>query len=236
MEDKDNRTANLYVVGTDTDVGKSVLSLLLMQFFYAKGATPFYIKSLQTGCGNARDKDSDAGFIYRNIDALKGKDPAGSVTYCFKNPKAPYFAARNEGKKIDLKVIQEFVDIKSRIFSPVILEAAGGLLVPINEEVLMIDLIKIMGLRPVIAARAGLGTINHTLLTIEAMERRGIKPAGVVFLDPGETEISRELIDENIEAVERFSGIRVAGIIGKIRDFSRPGKECMEVIERLVLD
>ena len=88
-----------FVLGTDTGVGKTVLSLLLMRFCYQRGDRPFYIKPLQTGCRSPYDTDSDARFVYEHVEALKGKDPAESVIYCFKNPKAPYFAARDEGKE-----------------------------------------------------------------------------------------------------------------------------------------
>ena len=225
-----------FVIGTDTGVGKTVLSLLMMQFFYKRGDEPFYVKPLQTGCVDPYDIDSDAKLIYQNVVPLKGKDPADSVVYCFTNPKAPYFSARDEGKEADINVtvIQEFVDTKARSFNPVILEGAGGLFVPVDETLLMIDLIELTGSTPVVAARAGLGTINHTLLTLEALKSRGMEPLGVVFVDSGEETItSKAMISENIEAVENLSGISVAGVINRIEDFSNPGRECYQVIERL---
>jgi dethiobiotin synthetase len=224
---------NIFVVGTDTGVGKSVLSLLLMQFFYARGYTPFYLKPAQTGCVDPCDIDSDARFIYQHVEALNGKDPAGSVVYCFKNPKAPYFAARDEGRQIDLEVIREAALKKSLSHSPVILEAAGGLLVPVNEKLLVIDMVRMTGIRPIIAARAGLGTINHTLLTIEALNSRGIKPVGVVLLESAEKSTSREMINENTETIENFSGIKVGGVIGRIENFSTPRQDCYRPLERI---
>ena len=225
------RRENIFVVGTDTGIGKTVLSLLLMQFFYARGYTPFYLKPAQTGCVDPYDIDSDARFIYQHVKPLNRKNPADSVVYCFKNPKAPYFAARDEGEEIDFKVIQEVVNKKSLSYSPVILEAAGGLLVPVNEKKLVIDMIELTCARPIIAARAGLGTINHTLLTLEALSNRGIEPAGVLFLDYGENGTSREMISENIEVIERESGIKVCGVIGKIKDFSNPRQACYQPLE-----
>jgi dethiobiotin synthetase len=227
------QTDKIFVIGTDTGVGKTVLSLLLMQFFYANGCMPFYIKPIQTGCSDPYDKDSDARFIYKHVKQLTKEDPADSIIYCFREPKAPYFASRNEGKTIELKAIQNALDKKSRIYSPVIMEAAGGLLVPVNENTLMIDLIKITGAKPIIAACAGLGTINHTLLTIEALYKRHIKPLGVVFIDAEEKPTPQDMISENIEAVESFSGIKVAGVISRIKDFSNPEKECYQPIERI---
>jgi len=101
------REDNIFIVGTDTGAGKTVLSLLLMQYFYGKGRSPFYLKPIQTGCENPYDTDSDACFIYHHLKPLGDKDPAESVIYCFRNPKAPYFAARDEGKEIHIKKILE---------------------------------------------------------------------------------------------------------------------------------
>ncbi len=227
------QTDNIFVVGTDTGVGKTVLSLLLMRFFYANGCIPFYIKPIQTGCSDPYDKDSDARFIYKHVGQLSKEDPADSIVYCFRKPKAPYFASRNEGEHIDVTLIKDTLDKKSRIYSPVIMEAAGGLLVPVNENTLMIDLIKMTEAKPIIAARAGLGTINHTLLTIEALHKRDIQPAGIVFIDAGEKPAPQDMISENIEAVESFSSIKVAGVISRIKDFSNPEKECYQALEKI---
>ena len=230
------RTHRIFVVGTDTGVGKTVLSVLMMQFFYRRGYSPFYLKPLQTGCRDPYDKDSDARFVYQKVESLREKDPAGSVIYCFRNPKAPYFAARDERKGIDIKVIQKVVDKKALSFNPVIVEGSGGLLVPVDENTLMIDMIEMTASKPIIAARAGLGTINHTLLSIEALNKRGLQPEGVIFMDFGANPTSRDMISENIEAVERVSGVRVAGVINNINDFSNPEKDCYQPLERIFGD
>jgi dethiobiotin synthetase len=224
----DRKAENLFIVGTDTGVGKTVLSLLLMQFFYAAGHTPFYIKPIQTGCRDPYDTDSDADFIYRHVRPLQDKDPAESVIYCFKNPKAPFFAARDEGKEIDLSVIERAVTQKSGIHFPLIIESAGGVMVPVTQNTLVTDLISLTKGTPIIAARAGLGTINHTLLTVEALDRRGINPLGIVFMDAGEKETPLEMVSENKEAIEEACGIKVIGIIGRIHDFTSPPQDCYQ--------
>ena len=221
MKELDNHFARLFVTGTDTGVGKTVLSLFLMHHFHAIGLNPFYIKPIQTGCRDPHDTDSDSRFIYEHIPALKGKDPAESVVYCFTNPKAPHFAARDDGKEVDPAVIKDFVEKKGASHSPLIIEGAGGLFVPVREGILVIDLIPLLGAKPILAARAGLGTINHTLLSLEALRVRGIEPAGVVLLDASETGVSPDMLKENIEAIESVSRVAVSGVIGKVTDFSR---------------
>jgi len=224
---------NFFVVGTDTGVGKTVLSLLLMQFFFAKGYNPFYIKPVQTGCKGPNYIDSDAKFIYQHIGYLKDKDPADSVIYCFKNPKAPIFAARDEGKAIDLSVIIKVVVEKTRSYSPLIIEGAGGVLVPVVGGTLVADLPMLTNTKPIIAARAGLGTINHTLLTIEALTGRGLTPLGVVLIDAAKKETPPEMVAENILAIEEASGVKVTGVIGRIIEFSQPPQDCYLPISRM---
>ena len=214
---------DLYVAGTDTGVGKTVLSLLLMQFFLKQGREPFYLKPLQTGCKTPRDEDSDAAFIYRHTASLRDRDPAESVIYCLRNPKAPYFAARDEGRTIDLKHVERVIEEKRRRYDPLIIEAAGGVLVPVAERTLIVDTIKTTGAKVLIAARAGLGTINHTLLSLEALQTRGISPLAVIFIDAAGTSL--EMIAENKEAVEAYSGVKVAGVISRIADFSHPPED-----------
>jgi dethiobiotin synthetase len=231
-ETKSGKIADIYVVGTDTGVGKTVLSLLLMQFFEARGYRPFYLKPLQTGCQDAYDQDSDAAFVYRHVISLTNQDPADSVIYCFRNPKAPFFAARDEGREIDLRRIDEVIAEKRLCHNPLILEAAGGLLAPVKGATLMVDTIKTTGARVLLAARAGLGTINHTLLSVEALRARNLEPAGIVFLDAVATP--PDMIAENMEAVQQYSGIAVAGVIGKVHDFDHPPEECFSILKFLL--
>lgn len=210
-----------------------MLSLLAMRHLYEIGENPFYIKLIQTGCRDPYDTDSDARQIYENVPELRGKDPAGSVPYCFKNPKAPWFAARDEGRQIDLKVIVDAVEREAADHSVLVIEGAGGLFVPVDQGTLMIDLIAMLDARPILAARAGLGTINHTLLCVEALRIRGIDPVGIVFMDAEARGTPAGMVGENIEAVERFAGIKVSGVIGKVDDFSNPGRDCYRPLEAI---
>lgn len=225
---------NFFIAGTDTGVGKTVLSLLLMRYFYRNGYTPFYLKPFQTGCDDPRDETSDAKFIYSNIDQLKEKDPAESVVYCCNNPKAPWFACRDMGSHADPLQVMKVLEEKSRGFCPVIMEAAGGLLVPVTNSFLVIDMIKLSGAKIILTARSGLGTINHTLLSIEALRKRGMMPTGIVFMNAGDITDSAEVISENMEAVHRFSGIQVAGVINRMDDFSAPEEQVDKIFDGLL--
>jgi len=233
MSNLGKKSKIIFVVGTDTGVGKTVLSLILMQFFFAQGDTPFYLKPVQTGCIDAYDSDSDAAFIYRHVKPLEDRDPAESIIYCFKNPKAPFFAAHDEKKAIDISVIQRTVAEKAEVHTPLILEGAGGLLVPVTKKACVADLIVLTKARPIVAARAGLGTINHTILTIEALKARGISPLGIVFIDAGEKQTPPEMIEENQSAIEVVTAVKVAGVISRIDDFAHLPPKCYEPLIKI---
>jgi dethiobiotin synthetase len=227
-------TPDLFVTGTDTGVGKSVVSLLLMQFLFAKGRRPFYLKLFQTGCDHPGDVHSDAKFIYDHTSALKGRDPSRSVIFCYPAPRAPYYAAVKAQHRIDLDRMRKRVAEEKAVSSPLVIEGAGGLLVPVTRDLMMIDVIKELECRPLLVARAGLGTINHTLLSLEAIRRRQIEPLGVIFVNAGPFIAEWDLVEENIEAVRRFGGIRVAGVIEPVADFHRPPDSVYEVFEEIL--
>ena len=228
------KSERLFITGTDTNIGKTVLSFLIMQYYFKKGCTPFYLKPFQTGCTRPDHPDSDADFIYRNIEQLKEKNCSDSVLYCFKEPKAPLFAARNENAVINITRILEAVEKKGHSYDPIIIEGAGGLLVPVDRETLMIDIITKLNAKTILAANAGLGTINHTLLSIEALKSRGIENPVVVLIKQKSNLISDSMLLENIEAIELFSGLKPAGVIDYTIDFSSIDDATFSVIESIV--
>ncbi|MCF8068225.1 MAG: dethiobiotin synthase [Desulfobacterales bacterium] len=226
------KTDTIFVTGTDTGIGKTVLSLILIQHYYKKEMTPFYIKPFQTGCRDPYDTDSDANFIYNHIPQLKDKDPAESVIFCHTNPKAPFFAARDDNDTVSLEAVETKMAKLKQSYNPLIIEGAGGLMVPITANILMIDLIEKLQARIIIAARTGLGTINHTLLTIDTLKRRGLSPSGIVLIDSPTEPATKEMIKENIEAIEMFSHVNVAGVIGNIENFSNIDSKYDHIVER----
>jgi dethiobiotin synthetase len=229
-----NPISDIMVVGTDTGVGKSVVALLLMQLFYHRGYTPFYLKPFQTGCVDPYDTHSDAAFVYRFTAALKDQDPAASITHCYSSPKAPLFAARDEGQSVDLDTVQRMMEQKRSDHHPLIVEAAGGLLVPLTDTLTVADLIPMTRCRSLLAARPGLGTINHTLLSIDQLRRRNIDLLGVVFVEPFEIETDPDLVKENKEAIETFGAVQVGGMIPWLHDFSAPPKLAYRPLEKIL--
>jgi dethiobiotin synthetase len=222
---------NFIIVGTDTHVGKTVVSLLLMKYLCRLGYQPEYLKPLQTGCQTPRDSDSDAQFIYQHFQHLRKCNPDDSVIYCFQPPKAPWFAARNTNMNIDAMHLLQQIQLRLQRKNPVVLEAAGGLMVPITDKMLYIDFLSQINSAPILVARAGLGTINHSLLSISALAQRKIVPAGVILSNP--LSVPQKMVHENTEAIERFSGIRVLGILDKIDDFHDVSDKCLDIFRHI---
>lgn len=218
----------IFITGTDTGIGKTMISMLLMRQLYKQGKIPFYFKPFQTGCVDVWDVDSDAKFIYENVKELKGKDPNESLGICLPNPKAPLFAARDAGLKIN------FQDVINNLpeDNPLVLEGAGGLLVPLDDKHTTIDFINSIQPKVLLVARAGLGTINHTLLSLNLLKQQAVKDVSVVFVDLSNTK--PKMIAENMEAIKMFADVDVCGVIRKIRHLEKPDHEVETVIEKLV--
>ncbi|MDM8518120.1 dethiobiotin synthase [Desulfobacterales bacterium HSG16] len=219
------------IAGTDTGVGKTILSMLIMNYLFSKGANPFYIKPFQTGCVTPESAGSDAVFIYNNVKQLDNADPSDSVINCHTSPKAPWFAAEDMNETIDIQRTLSIINKMEDNYSHLIIEAAGGLFVPVNSNTMIIDIIQKLDAYPILAARAGLGTINHTLLSIEALRQRGIESFGIVLLDPEKEGTAKDMIRENIEAIEKFGNTKVAGVIGYLKNFRSPLAEHYSPLE-----
>lgn len=182
-------TGDLFVTGTDTGVGKTVLSALL-----AAALNRRYWKPIQTGASEGTDREA----IMRLADLAVERTHAEA--FVFDSPVSPHLAAEQRGIRIDIKAVRRPEDE-----APIIIEGAGGVLVPINEEDLMIDLIRHLQAPAIIATRTTLGTINHTLLTIAAIRQAGVELAGVVMVG-GESPATRQ-------AIEKYGNVPVVGRI-----------------------
>ncbi len=177
----------LVVSGTDTGIGKTVFSAALAA---ALGA--FYWKPVQAGLDGETDSDTVARL---------GPVPAERIipeAYRLRAPASPHLAAEVDGVAIDPSALTPPAPP-----GPLVIEGAGGLLVPLTRGLLTIDLFARWGLPVVLVARTALGTINHTLLSIEALKARGVPLLGVAFVGAPH--------EENARAIAGFSGARVLG-------------------------
>jgi dethiobiotin synthetase len=167
----------LFVTGTDTGVGKTVATAAIGCALASQGRRVAILKPAQTGV--ERGQPGDADFV---LAALGSAQPAATAyTYRFPEPVAPLVAARAHDTAIQVEAIGESFRRLRTAYDVVLVEGAGGLLVPVTAEHTMADLARGLGLPVAIVARPGLGTLNHTLLTVEAARARGLAVLGVVI-------------------------------------------------------
>lgn len=182
----------IFVTGTGTGVGKTVVAAALFHR-YRRSAPLRYWKPVQTGI----EGDDDTATVSRLTGCRHGDLLEGGIR--LPRPVSPHLAARLSGQRI---AVSEVVAIVMREPStPWIIEGAGGVLVPLNDSETMVDLMCELAIPVVIAAQSTLGTINHTLLSLEAIRRRGLPLAGVVVNGP-ETPHNRA-------AIERYGQVEV---------------------------
>lgn len=188
-----------FVTGTDTNVGKTVLSALL-----CAGLPGDYWKPIQTGTVEGTDREAVISW------AGMGEDASFPEAYTFDDPVSPHLAAQRSGSVI---LLEKIAIPKSRSSRPLIVEGAGGVLVPINSHQFMADLMRHVGFPVVLAARSTLGTINHTLLSLAALRSAGLQVQGVVPIGPPNPE--------NRAAIENYGKTRVVGEIPILKTIDR---------------
>jgi len=183
----------LFVTGTDTNVGKTVVSAALMHR-YGREMRLRYWKPVQTGI----EQDDDTAEVVRLGECRREEVIEAGVR--LERPLSPHLAARLSGITIEL---QPLVDIATQANQALVVEGAGGAMVPLNDRDVMADLMSRLALPIVIVSRSTLGTINHTLLTIEALRHRSLTIAGVVMVGPPDAD--------NRTAIEQRGGVPVVG-------------------------
>jgi dethiobiotin synthetase len=186
-----------FVTGTDTDVGKTLVSAWLLTQLDAS-----YWKPVQAGM----EPETDAALVQRLAEL-----PAARIlpeAYLLPEPVAPHEAARKAGITIDMAKLEA-----PQHDGLIVVEGAGGLMVPLTDDAYMIDLAAELDLPILLVCRSTLGTINHTLLSIEAIRRRGLPLAGVVITGP-ETPHNRA-------AIERYGQIEVIAEIPWLETINR---------------
>jgi dethiobiotin synthetase len=178
----------IFVTGTDTGVGKTVVSAALMRRY----PNARYWKPVQSGI----EVDDDTAEVRRLTGVTRDRDEGIRL----RNPVSPHLAAAQAGIRIDVDSLTEWTTSNEDSW---IVEGAGGVLTPLNETQTMMNLMVRLGLPVVVVARTALGTINHTLLTLEALRARSLHVAGVVMNgDPN---------PDNREAIAYYGKVAILG-------------------------
>ena len=179
------RSKRIIICGTDTDVGKTIVSS-----FFVQGLKGVYWKPIQSGTEDGTDTNTICNILKLTPNRYL------SERYKFKSPVSPHWAAEKESKFIDPNDL-----ILPDLDKLMIIETAGGLMVPLNRNWLQIDQLKAWGAPIILVARTGLGTLNHTLLSLEALKNRNINILGIVLNGPPH--------NDNPKTLEQFGNTKI---------------------------
>lgn len=188
----------LFVSGIDTDAGKTYATAYLAKMLMAEGKSVITQKFIQTGC-DGYSEDIRAHRRLTGTGELPEDREGLTAPVIFKFPSSPQLAARMEGRPIDLAAIENATHVLQQRYDHVLIEGAGGLMVPISDDYFTIDYISDHRLPLTLVTNGILGSINHTILSLEALRRRKIELACVIYnhhfdYDPQVTADTRAFI------------------------------------------
>jgi dethiobiotin synthetase len=217
------RTTGIFVTGTDTGVGKTLVSCALIASFRKSGLKVGVMKAIETGVGAGGP-----------LDAIALRDAAGStdplVTICpqqFALPAAPNAAAEAENREVDLAAIDAAYGALAEGRDLMLVEGAGGLLVPIRGDCTMAELARRLDLPLLVVARASLGTINHTALTLEVAASKRLPVLGVI-ISHADGPISAADAS-NLQALKSYLGNRLIGEIPPLGPGELPPPDAIDI-------
>ena len=203
----------IFITGTDTGVGKTVVAAAFVSVFRKAGLNAVPMKPIQTGCVRRGDQWAapDLEFVARAAGlAVTPEDVNLMAPYRFGDACSPHLAAERAGATIALARVDECFRLLEDRCDMVVVEGAGGVLAPVAGDQTMLDLMARLSLRVVLVSRPGLGTINHTLLSLREMARAGLQVLGVVINAAGPAEWSY-VEEDNCRTIERLGQVSVLG-------------------------
>jgi dethiobiotin synthetase len=198
----------VFITGTDTGVGKTIVTAVVALALTSQGVKAGVMKPIATGLSESQTRLSDPDWLLSTTNTGDARDLV--APYRFQIPASPLVAAASTGVTINPDRITQAFQTLSAGHDIVVVEGIGGVLVPVTADLFVADLMKRMGLPAIVVARPSLGSINHTLLTLECLRTRGVPILGVIFNTP-----SRPASDsgqsETIPTIVRLSGVRSFG-------------------------
>ncbi len=169
-----------FISGIDTGIGKSVAVGMMARDLHARGKRVITMKLVQTG-NDGFSEDLDKHRAMMSVPRFPEDEAGLTAPQIFRFPSSPHLAAKLEGRKLDLDTIRRAVAEVSNRYEFVLLEGAGGLAVPLTEDLLTIDFAAELGCPLILVTSGRLGSLNHTILSIEAAANRNMRIAGVVY-------------------------------------------------------
>ncbi len=219
----------LFVTGTGTDIGKTYVSAAIARELTKKNLSLAYYKAAVSGANSI--EESDAGYV--RDSASISQETSSLLSYLYKNPLSPHLAAREENRFADLnKIVSDFNSLKKK-YEYVLSEGAGGIICPVvwekDNHVMYLDIIKALHLNVVVVADAGLGTINHTVLTVSYLLANGVKVKGIILNNFDNTSVMHT---DNLKMIEEISKVKVIATLAKgQKDLELRDKELVEYFD-----
>ncbi|MBM7622563.1 dethiobiotin synthase [Sporohalobacter salinus] len=209
----------IFITGTDTDIGKTVVTAGLTAALSQQGYDLGVMKPFQSGAFKEDDRllAPDIEFILQHISLDADYDLMNPIR--LQPPLAPSVAAKEEGVKIDLNQIMSAYQQLQEEYQGLVVEGAGGLMVPLAEDFLIPDLVMRLDLPVIIVARPNLGTINHTVLTVKAARQLGLDVLGVIINGyPKEAGVAEET---NPDIISDLAEVPILGIMPYIEEMEQ---------------
>ena len=201
-----------FVTGTGTGVGKTTVAVALLEQAKSAGFSSLALKPAESGCERDELGSLVAVDAQRLSEAMTDdRGVEGICRFRYEAAIAPGVAARETGRGWELEALARFVEAAGESEPDLVLvEGAGGLMVPLGVDCSVMDAVVRLGLPVIVVGVDGLGTINHSVLTVEALRRRKVEVAGVILSGAdGSTETG--FVESNADEIERLSGQRVLG-------------------------
>jgi len=212
----------LFITGTDTGVGKTTIAAGIARLLKSWGVRVGVMKPVATG---------DRQDVHRLMKAAGVKDDVSVINpQFFKAPLAPDVAAALERRHVTMDRIYNAYWYLHKKYDVLIVEGAGGVKVPLGETTYVVDMIQALGLPALVVARASLGTINHTILTLEALARVNVPVAGIL-LNGGSGRTLAETT--NLDSLPHYTSVPVLGHVKNLPARGRRDEDVVSALERL---
>jgi dethiobiotin synthase len=219
----------VFIVGTDTDVGKTIVTAGLMYVLRSNGYNATYFKAALSGGLEVDNKliPGDTKLVSEVSNLKEGYE--NTTAYLYKTPVSPHLAAKLENNPIDLDVIKEKYSYLKENYDYIIAEGSGGIVCPLIDDerglYILENLIKDLNMSVIIVARAELGTINHTVLTVKYIETLGIKIKGIII-----NNYEKNLLcDDNINMIKKLTKVSIIGKLKNIKDLNNNMIEAIRI-------
>ncbi len=222
----------LFVTGTDTGVGKTLVTAGVTRLLRNQGLDVVPMKPVQTGAAKRDGKlfAPDLEFCLETIGLYPTQDELRQMSpFVYEPACSPHLAGRLSGRYASVAAIVDNSKLLLERHDAIVVEGAGGVMVPVNESETMLDLMKAFEYPVVLVSRIGLGSINHCLISLEALRSAGLRVAGVIFNQPQiPIPEDRFIEQDNPSSVGRFGNVEVLGNVKYVAPNASLSERCTD--------